>query len=595
MKKITISIFIAICFLNIQSASTQNFNLNLSALLQNKLDSLVPLFSNTKGVSASVYCPGQGIWTGVNGLSYTGEPLTTNMEFGIASNSKLFVSVAMLILAESNVLTLDDSLHEWLPAYPNVNPDITIRQLLNHTSGVSDPIFVSPLFDSITNNPTQVFTPNEVLTYLGAPLFNPGTGYGYSNVNYILAGMVAESATGYHISEIIRDSILTPLQLNNTFYDIEEPEIGTIAHRWFNGVDYHDTSRIALNTAGGAAGSIFSTSADMANWYQALMSGQVINPSSLNEMTTFGVPGNYGLGIASTTFFGQPCWGHGGVTLGYKSRMIYDPCMKVTVCGISNSDPSAIDGITALLYQEVLDHLPTCGGNVNGSTVVCRGDQSITYAVPLITNATSYIWTLPFGVQGNSNTNTITVDYGMSAVSGDITVKGINLYGEGATSTLSITVNTVPTGVSFNGSILSADSLADSYQWIECNNGNQAIAGETNQVFTPTVNGSYAVIMDRGLCTDTSVCTVIANLGVYPLQNIDISVYPIPVSNVLYIESQGSHGPLNVEMLNSLGQIIYTGILLEKISISMGELAGGVYIIRFKNETTNQFKKILKY
>jgi len=237
MKKL---IYIALFLQAFQSAQTQTFNPLLADMLQDTLDKYVPMISNIKGMSTSVYLPGHGTWFGTSGVSHTGQAITADMVFGIASNSKLFVSVALLKLAENNVLSLDDPLSQWLPSYPNVNPNITIRQLLNHTSGISDPIFVSPWMDTITNNPTRIFTPQEVLSWLGAPLFNAGTSYGYSNVNYILAGMVAESATGNHISQVIREEILNPLNLDSTFYDVKEVEVGIIPHRWFNGIDYND-------------------------------------------------------------------------------------------------------------------------------------------------------------------------------------------------------------------------------------------------------------------------------------------------------------------------------------------------------------------
>ena len=223
MKKFLLTtITVATVFmLTTRQAKSQPFNPQLASMLQDSLNYYVSAITNIKGMSASVYLPGQGTWQGTAGVSYSGNPITPNMGFGIASNTKLFVATAMLILSENNIINLNDSLHEWLPSYPNINPNITIRQLLNHTSGVQDPIFLSPWKDTINNNSTRVFTPAEVLGWVGAPLFAPGTSWGYSNVNYILAGMVAQSASGFHISEIIRDSILTPLNLNSTFYDVE--------------------------------------------------------------------------------------------------------------------------------------------------------------------------------------------------------------------------------------------------------------------------------------------------------------------------------------------------------------------------------------
>lgn len=165
-------------------------------------------------------------------ISYAGNPITSDMRFGIASNSKLFLATAMLQLQENNIIDLDDAISQYLPTYPNINPAITIRQLLNHTSGVSDPLFVAPYMDTVNNNATREFTPTEILGWVGAPAFNPGAGWYYSNINYILAGMIAENATGYAVFQLIRDSILDPLNMDSTYYDVKESATGTLSHRW---------------------------------------------------------------------------------------------------------------------------------------------------------------------------------------------------------------------------------------------------------------------------------------------------------------------------------------------------------------------------
>ncbi|MDZ4847361.1 MAG: serine hydrolase [Chitinophagales bacterium] len=445
MKKKT---FLAVIFslAMVQTSSAQSFSPQLAAMLQDTLNKYVALITNIKGMSVAVYLPEHGIWKGTSGVSSAGQPITADMEFGIASNTKLFVAAALLKLAENNIFSLDDSLHKWLPAYPNINSNITIRQLLHHKSGVSDPLFVSPFMDTIMNNPTRVFTPNEVLGWVGAPLFAAGTSWGYSNINYILAGMVAESATGYHISKIIRDSILTPLNLDSTFYDVKEPILGTLTHRWFNGVDYNTISRVGLNTAGGCAGALFSTAGEMVQWYHALFSGEILNAASLADLTTFVTTGTaytYGLGLENQTYFGNITWGHGGTTWGYKSRMVYEPCSGVVVCGLANSWPAGMDGVTLLLYKVVVDYLPACAETITGFTTVCQEQNSVTYTVSAIAKATSYQWTLPTGATGTSNTNSITVNYSLSALSGNVTVKGINTYGDGGASTLAVTVNDI--------------------------------------------------------------------------------------------------------------------------------------------------------
>ncbi|MBK9250078.1 MAG: serine hydrolase [Ignavibacteria bacterium] len=420
------------------------FNTNLAAKLQETLDTQLASFPDTKGVSASVYYPGQGVWKGASGLSHAGVPITTDMEFGIASNSKLFTSVAVMKLVQSNKLNLNDPLHKWLPKFTNVDSTITLRQLLNHTSGIND-IFTTAAQAYIEANPSHVFTTAEVMAYVGTKLFNPGTSYGYSNTNYILAGLIIESATGQSYAKIIRDSILTPLQLDSTFISSYETVLGTIAHPWHDAVDRNAISRTALNTLVTSAGTMYSTSGEMAKWYQALFSGNVVDANSLREITTFVSSGNYGFGLLSMQLFGRTLWSHGGSTIGYKSRMFYDPAMKATVCGLSNSNQSAIDGaITATLLKVLIDYLPAAAQTITGANTVCQGQKSVIYSTATIANATSYTWTLPEGGILTSATNSITVDFPPTASSGTITVVGTNMYGNGTPATINVTVHPLP-------------------------------------------------------------------------------------------------------------------------------------------------------
>ncbi|MBK9106833.1 MAG: serine hydrolase [Saprospiraceae bacterium] len=515
MKKLFFALFILVLD---KSAQAQNFNPDLALKLQNKLNELVAGNPITKGVSAGVYVPGQGMWTGASGVSFAGQALTTDMKLGLASNSKLFTAVVMLVLAEKNIITLEDKLSKWLPTYKNVDPNITIRQLLNHTSGVEDMFSTQAQIDSIFKNPSRKWTPQEVLSWIGPKKFAPGAGFYYSNTNYILAGMVADKATGKHISKLIREYILTPLQMNNTYYDLEEAIPGVIAHRWYNSIDYHDTSLVSLHSAVGAAGSLFSTPSDMLMWYSKLMNGEVINSNSLAQMTDFKSPGNYGLGISKILLaaFNKSVWGHGGNTIGYRTRMIYDPCMKVIACGLSNSNPSGVDGVTAILYQVLFENLPACAGAISGNATVCQGQSFITYTVPAILNATSYIWTLPNGFTGSSSTNSITVKVNNTAVSGKIVVVGKNVYGEGAASTLNITVNPMPlayitsdgsSNICVGGTMnLTANTTASIYSWN---------TGATTKTINISKGGTYNLTVTNGFgCKSMPASIVIQVMNV---------------------------------------------------------------------------------
>jgi D-alanyl-D-alanine carboxypeptidase len=584
-------------FIMVQTANAQTFNSLLAEKLQDTLDYYVSVVSNIKGMSASVYLPGQGQWTGTAGLSYAGNPITPDMRFGIASNTKLFVATVMLNLQENNVLDLDDAISLYLPTYTNINPNITIRQLLNHTSGVSDPLFVAPYMDTIDNNATRVFTPTEVLGWVGAPTFAPGASWGYSNINYILAGMIAQNATGYHISQLIRDSILDPLNMDSTYYDVEETATGTLAHRWWNGIDYRDTSTVGVNTAGGCAGSLVSTASEMGQWYHGLFSGQILNQSSLDELSDFvsttSSTYNYGLGIARETTLSRTYWGHGGSIWGYKSKMIYDTtCMGAVVCGLTNSFPAGMDGVTFLLYRILINNLPGCGSAISGATTVCQGQNSVTYTVPSVLHATSYTWTLPNGATGTSSTNTITVNYGLSAISGTITVKGVNAYGVGGTSSLAVTVNPKPSTpvITQNGNTLHS-SVAVGNQWYDQNG---IINGAINQDYTVTADGDYHVSVTLLGCTsENSTTQSVLLTGINEMKQ-SAKIYPNPVSNELIIEPIDTKTPLGFEISNSSGQVVFKSIVTGKTIVPVATLPAGIYFIKLSDGTAAEFSKLIK-
>ncbi|MEY3983421.1 MAG: hypothetical protein RL160_978, partial [Bacteroidota bacterium] len=225
MRKFGISI--SILFMLTDMCMAQNFDQVLAAKLQSTTDSFRKA-NNLRGISVGVFMPGKGTWQGVGGMSHQGTPITSDMEFGIGSNTKLFTGVLLLKLAEQGRIRLDDSLYAYLPSYRNINPNITIRQLLNHTSGLDDVTSVAGYPDSILSNPNRIFKTGELISWAGPPLFAPGTSWNYCNTNYLLAGMVAERVTGFSYGQLLRDSILQPLKLDSTFLDVYDSVLFTV-------------------------------------------------------------------------------------------------------------------------------------------------------------------------------------------------------------------------------------------------------------------------------------------------------------------------------------------------------------------------------
>ena len=195
-----------------------------------------------------------------------------------------------------------------------------------------------------------------------------------------------------------------------------------------------------------------------------------------------------------------------------------------------------------------------------------------------ICNGETYNW------QGTGYTTSGTYTAGYPTISGCDSVY-----------TLYLTVNTVPTGVTVTGITITADSTADAYQWIDCGNGFIPVNGAVYQSFTATVNGDYAVIITRGLCSDTSVCVPVTTVGIEPASRIKtIRIYPNPVSAALTIELTGYENHTSFEIFNSIGQPVSGGVVTEKAVVQTFGFAPGVYVVRLKNGDAVDFRKFVK-
>lgn len=356
LKKVCYYIFLILFFLIFTNRDSLSFDSTLAVRLQYTLDS-VSVSQNLKGVSSAVTIPGQGTWFGVSGVSHSNVYITQGMYFGIASNTKTFMSALLLRLAELNYLALDDSLYNWIPNFQFIDSTITIRQLLNHTSGIYDFTSNPNYVDSILANPNRVWTPEELLIkFLGPPYFPKGQGFHYSNTNYIIAGMIIKAATNSAVSVQLRNLILNPLNLNNTFLPIAETVPDTIAHPWSNGIDISGVPRTSMLSAAWTAGAMYSTSENMTRWYQLLFEGQVISQASLEQMLSFTQQSGYGygLGLVKYSVNGRILWGHDGAIPGYTSSMLYDTTMKMSITVLINQFPENAFIVSTALLNTVI-------------------------------------------------------------------------------------------------------------------------------------------------------------------------------------------------------------------------------------------------
>jgi CubicO group peptidase (beta-lactamase class C family) len=343
------------------------FDPALAIALQRALDSMQALNARA-GVSAAVLIPGQGLWQGVSGISSKSPAVNVQPEmlFGIGSNTKAFVSTTILSLADSGMLSLDDSLNRYLPAYPNINGTVTIRQLLNMTSGLFDYLNDSGAEgDSVAANPWRLWTPEELIrTFVGPPHRAPGGAYSYCNTDYVLLGMVINKITNQSVSSQIRQRILTPLALDNTFLEVEEYYPDPVAHPWSSGVDFASTPVTAHFSILWTAGGIMSTAGNMARWIEALYEGAVISPSALTQlktcvpMSSSAAPGfvwnGYGLGVRQGAYCGKPLYGHGGEVNGYVSITGYIPQTGASFAVLFNSSEASTETALTALFDTYL-------------------------------------------------------------------------------------------------------------------------------------------------------------------------------------------------------------------------------------------------
>lgn len=277
--------------------------------------------------------------------------------FQIGSNTKAFTVILALLLQEEGVLSLDDSLREWLPdlaaRIPN-GDQATLRQLAGNTSGIPD--FADPLMQPLINANDQegiarAYTPAELVDFAianGTPDFAPGEGWHYSSTNFILLGMAVEAAAGRPLAVLYQERIFDPLGMAATSYLEGSPAPGSSVDGYYNVPDVGLTNMTGWNaTQGGAAGAIVSTAEDMARFIDGLFGGKIFaNPATLNEMTAMrpvraeeggGLIQGYGLGLIGFPTPGFSAIGHEGQTPGFQSIWMRVPEADSTLVFLTNS------------------------------------------------------------------------------------------------------------------------------------------------------------------------------------------------------------------------------------------------------------------
>ena len=165
-----------------------------------------------------------------SGISYDNIVMKPDMLFAIGSVTKNVVAELTLKLAEENILSLDDPISKWLPIYANVDSAITIRQLLNHTSGLYMFCNNQNIWDDLKKDRSRVWKPEEVLAYIKQPYFVPGNGWRYSNTNYLLLAMIITKSTGSTLSTEFSNRFWKPLGIDHAYLSMKDSIPDVHAH-----------------------------------------------------------------------------------------------------------------------------------------------------------------------------------------------------------------------------------------------------------------------------------------------------------------------------------------------------------------------------
>jgi len=331
-----------------------------STLLQEKLDDSTD--SPVHGMSILIQRQGNIVLSEAIGKrKKNGDALRVTDQFRIASSTKLFVSTIILQLLEERKLHLSDEICPYLNEIEYLRLDefhsyknsafvelITIEQLLSHKSGLAD-IFndkQEAFFERLINNPKQRYRPKNVVDlYFEYGLnneakFEPGEGWHYSDMNYTLLGLLIEKLDQKSLSQSIRDRIISPLHLKDTYFEFYEKTETTESrlHQYVGTIDFNDVNT-SFDWSGGG---LVSTHQDLATFIEALFEGELISEQSLQKMIAVEETNEnhlpYGLGVYQSVYNGQTFYGHYGF---YGTYIGYCPDTKtiLSYC-ITQATPS---------------------------------------------------------------------------------------------------------------------------------------------------------------------------------------------------------------------------------------------------------------
>lgn len=315
------------------------------------------------GASVGVAKGNQVLFAGGFGFADRGEEIAAGKEtvYRIGSITKQFTAAGILLLEKDRKLQLDDRLDKHVPEFP-AEKEITLRHLLNHTSGIKS-------FTSLPSYPLlmgQAVTHEDILgRFRDLPLeFEPGTRYRYSNSGYYLLGMVIENVSGMKYDEFLRKRIFEPLKMTASGYEKAEKPLPNQAkgyRAWLGGTWPAKAQHMSQPFS---AGALISSVEDMIRWQRALVEGELFPKKNFERMTTRGKLNNgktinYGLGIQVRVRGGKPVFHHGGGISGFRSELYYEPAGDYTIVALANSGQANAGGMALEIAKLLREDGPT--------------------------------------------------------------------------------------------------------------------------------------------------------------------------------------------------------------------------------------------
>ena len=285
------------------------------------------------GVTFAAVRDGQLLWAGTSGRARDGQTeLKPDSELVIGSVTKTYVAATILQLVDEGALTLDDPVRAHLPAV-RLSDAITVRQLMNHTSGLAD-VFNDTTKRGLEEHPEHAWTAAEIFESLHEPWYGPGEGYAYANTNYYLLAMIVERLTGETLADELERRFLRPLGLDATHLLSPTDPASPLQPAW--------------TTIFWGSGAMTASAADLARWGDALYGGELLQPETRAAMLTLHGD-DYGLGVQRVDVPQAAGIGHTGLLNTYTTLLYYLPSVDVTMALLVNR--SHVDLIGTLLAQ----------------------------------------------------------------------------------------------------------------------------------------------------------------------------------------------------------------------------------------------------